>query len=97
MPHLRRQADVVFPRLKVAVFVDGCFWHGCVEHAGNLERTNGWYWPAKIQGNRDRDADTNARLVEAGWVVLRIWEHEPAKQAALRVAEAISARREPLG
>jgi DNA mismatch endonuclease, patch repair protein len=85
----------VFPRLRVAVFVDGCFWHGCPDHSGNLEKTNGWYWPAKIQGNRDRDADTDFRLSGAGWVVLRIWEHEPPHQAVRRVADAVRARREP--
>jgi len=93
LPGLRRQADVVFPKAKVAVFVDGCFWHGCPEHAGKLEKTNGWYWPAKIQANRDRDADTNFRLDESGWVAVRIWEHESPDEAALRVAELVRVRR----
>jgi DNA mismatch endonuclease (patch repair protein) len=94
LPNLRRQADIVFPRVKIAVFVDGCFWHGCPEHVGNLERTNGWFWPGKIQGNKDRDADTNARLREAGWIVLRVWEHEPPDKAARRVADAVLVRKE---
>jgi DNA mismatch endonuclease (patch repair protein) len=93
LPGLRRQADVVFPRAKVAVFVDGCFWHGCPDHAGRLEKTNGWYWPAKIQGNKDRDADTNSRLEEAGWVAVRIWEHDSLETAALRIANLVRSRR----
>ena len=82
---LRRQADVVFPRNKVAVFVDGCFWHGCPEHGRREHRTNGWYWPAKIERNRQRDQDTDERLREAGWAVVRVWEHEDAHEAARRV------------
>jgi DNA mismatch endonuclease (patch repair protein) len=93
LPSLRRQADFVFPRVKVAVFVDGCFWHGCPDHMGNLEKTNGWFWPAKIQGNRDRDADTNTRLSEEGWTPVRVWEHELADEAAERVTNEVLARK----
>lgn len=92
LPELRRQADIVFPRARVAVFVDGCFWHGCPEHAGNLDKTNGWFWPAKIQANRDRDVDTNVKLGEAGWLPVRIWEHECPDQAANRVSEIVRSR-----
>ena len=67
----RRVADVVFPGLKVAVFVDGCFWHGCPEHA-TWPKTNTDFWRSKIEANRTRDDDTNARLIAAGWHVVRI-------------------------
>lgn len=60
---------------------------------GDLEKTNGWFWPVKIQGNRDRDADTNTRLMEEGWIALRVWEHESAGDAAQRVADAVLSRR----
>jgi DNA mismatch endonuclease (patch repair protein) len=93
LPELRRQADLVFRRARVAVFVDGCFWHGCDEHGRREHRVNGWYWPEKIERNRRRDADTDARLVAAGWTVVRVWEHEPAADAAQRVASAVVAQR----
>jgi DNA mismatch endonuclease (patch repair protein) len=55
LPDLNRQADIIFPRAKVAVFVDGCFWHGCPDHGRRQHRTNGWYWPEKIERNKQRD------------------------------------------
>src|SRR5665213_3912940 len=70
----RRRVDIVFSRAKVAVFVDGCFWHGCPEHARREHDVNGWYWPGKIAGNRARDAETDRRLRDEGWVVVRVWE-----------------------
>lgn len=82
MPALRRQADIVFPRARVAVFVDGCFWHGCPEHGRREHRTNGWYWSEKIQRNRNRDVETDCRLLEAGWTPVRIWEHDDPLKAA---------------
>ena len=82
---LRRTADVVFPTPKIAVFVDGCFWHGCPSHGRRQHRTNGWYWPEKIEQNRLRDADTNQQLSRAGWNVVRVWEHEEPAQAAQRI------------
>jgi DNA mismatch endonuclease (patch repair protein) len=90
LPALRRTADMVFPRAKVAVFVDGCFWHGCPAH-GNVPRANAWYWPEKIRKNKLRDADTDARLLESGWTPLRIWEHEPVDVAVDRVRKALRA------
>lgn len=63
---LRRRADIMFGPARVAVFIDGCFWHGCPKHGNSRPSVNGWYWATKIQGNRDRDADTDARLA-AGW------------------------------
>jgi DNA mismatch endonuclease (patch repair protein) len=91
LPGLRRTADIVFPRAKVAVFVDGCFWHGCPKH-GNVPRTNLWYWPEKISKNRARDADTDVRLLEAGWTPVRVWEHEPVDGTIERVRIALVPR-----
>jgi DNA mismatch endonuclease, patch repair protein len=90
LPDLRRQADLVFRRARVAVFVDGCFWHGCPEHGRRAHAVNGWYWPEKIARNRARDADTDARLRDAGWRVVRVWEHETAAVAARRVARTVA-------
>jgi DNA mismatch endonuclease (patch repair protein) len=90
LPDLNRRADLVFPRAKVAVFVDGCYWHGCPEH-GTTVKTNAAYWAPKIRRNRDRDADTDARLAEAGWTVVRIWEHEDPALAAKTIATAVAA------
>jgi DNA mismatch endonuclease (patch repair protein) len=72
---LRRSADVVFTRRRLAVLIDGCFWHGCPAH---YERPaiNRSYWDAKVTRNRERDEETNAALVANGWRVLRFWEHE---------------------
>jgi DNA mismatch endonuclease (patch repair protein) len=91
----RRRVDIVFPAARVAVFVDGCFWHGCPDHGRREYTINGWYWPAKIEGNRQRDRDTDRRLLEVGWEPVRVWEHEEPAQAAQRVAEAVAARRHP--
>lgn len=91
LPKLRRRADIAFPRLRIAVFVDGCFWHGCPDH-GTWPKQNAGWWREKIEGNRQRDADTDARLEEQGWMVIRIWEHETAETAARKVAEAVRSR-----
>lgn len=84
----RRVADVVFVSARVAVFVDGCFWHGCPEHA-SWPKSNAEFWREKIEANRSRDADTGRSLAELGWRVIRIWEHEDANDAADRIAELI--------
>ena len=89
LPDLRREADVVFPRTRFAVFVDGCFWHGCPDHGRRTHRTNGWYWPEKIQLNLERDRDTDERLRTAGWTPVRVWEHEDPQLAANRISAAI--------
>ncbi len=91
LPGLRRTADLVFRRARVAVFVDGCFWHGCPEHH-TVAVTNGGFWADKVTKNRARDRDTDSRLTEAGWLPLRIWEHEPVDAASDRVARAVRAR-----
>ena len=80
----RRTIDIAFTRQKLAVFVDGCFWHGCPEH-GTSPRANSEWWRRKLEANHDRDLDTNAMLRERGWTVLRIWEHEEAARAAAKV------------
>jgi DNA mismatch endonuclease (patch repair protein) len=77
----RRRADIVFTRAKVAVFIDGCFWHGCPDH-GTTPRTNSAFWSAKIGRNRARDIDTDRRLRAAGWQVLRFWEHQTSEEVA---------------
>jgi DNA mismatch endonuclease, patch repair protein len=89
---LRRRADLVFPRVKVAVFLDGCFWHGCPEHH-TVAAANATFWAEKVTGNRTRDRDTDARLEAAGWVSLRVWEHEDPVEAARRVASVVRSRR----
>ncbi|RCK70456.1 DNA mismatch endonuclease Vsr [Desertihabitans brevis] len=77
----RRTIDIAFTRQKLAVFVDGCFWHGCPEH-GNKPAANREWWLAKLAANQARDADTDASLQTQGWVSLRVWEHVPAGAAA---------------
>lgn len=88
---MRRTADIAFTRVRLAVFLDGCFWHGCPEHH-TQSKTNAGYWAEKVRTNQARDRDTDRRLKEAGWTVLRIWEHEPVAEAASRVAEAYRSR-----
>ncbi|MEC3955716.1 very short patch repair endonuclease [Nocardia sp. CDC153] len=89
LPGLRRRADLVFPRLKVAVYVDGCFWHSCPEHATHPKNNAEW-WAAKLAGNVARDRDTDARLTAAGWTVVRVWEHQDAESAADLVLRALT-------
>lgn len=84
----RRTIDIAFPRHRLAVFVDGCFWHGCAEH-GTQPTSNAEWWATKLKANKDRDADTDRLLAEAGWRVLRIWEHEPPAAAADKVEAAL--------
>lgn len=91
LANLNRRADLVFIRAKVAVFVDGCYWHGCPEH-GTTAKTNAAYWTPKIQRNRERDAETNRLLRAAGWVVLRAWEHEDADDVAALIMKTVKAR-----
>ncbi|PPG48361.1 hypothetical protein C5C27_17630, partial [Rathayibacter sp. AY2B7] len=71
----RRTMDVAFPRQRIAVFIDGCFWHGCPVHH-TVSKTNAGFWAEKVTRNRERDRDTDRLLREAGWIALRFWEHE---------------------
>lgn len=73
----RRRMDVAFTKAKIAVFVDGCFWHGCPDH-GPRPRRNAEWWEWKISTNQARDADTDLLLSKQGWHVVRVWEHEAA-------------------
>lgn len=85
---VRVRPDIVFTRRRVAVFVDGCFWHVCPQH-GRQPTTNEWYWSPKLKRNMDRDARVNAALEEAGWDVVRVWEHEPLDSAVDAVRAAL--------
>jgi DNA mismatch endonuclease (patch repair protein) len=88
---LRRTADIVFPKAKVAVFVDGCFWHGCPEHYRPAKKSS-QEWGQKIKDNRDRDASTTLVLRDEGWAVLRFWEHEDLDQAAEMIRAKVEER-----
>jgi len=89
----RRRVDIVFAPSKVAVFVDGCFWHGCPDHARRAPKVNRWYWDKKLERNRVRDRDTDSRLSAAGWLVVRVWEHEDAEMRARQIASLVRKRR----
>ncbi|WP_264028983.1 very short patch repair endonuclease [Cellulosimicrobium sp. SH8] len=86
--HRRRTIDVAFTRVKVAVFVDGCYWHGCPQH-GTRPRSNSDWWSAKFAANQSRDRDTDRLLQELGWTVVRVWEHEHSDAAADRVEKVV--------
>lgn len=91
VPGSRRRVDVVFPGPKVAVFVDGCFWHGCPLHA-TMPKTNTDWWRDKLDANVARDRDTDARLGASGWEVMRVWEHENPADAAGRIHAVVRRR-----
>lgn len=92
IPESRRRADFAFPSVKLAVMVDGCFWHGCPVH-GSWPKSNAKWWRDKILANIARDRDTDMKLKAAGWHVLRFWEHDDAALSAKRVASAVRNRR----
>lgn len=83
----RRTIDIAFTRVRLAVYVDGCFWHGCLEH-GTRPRTNSEWWEWKVRRNVERDRDTDRLLTDAGWAVIRVWEHEPPEEAADSILSA---------
>lgn len=89
---VRVHPDIVFTRWRVAVFVDGCFWHGCPEHQ-HIPKSNTAYWIPKLAANAERDRRVDAALVEAGWSVIRIWEHEEVSLGVERVCVALAGRR----
>jgi DNA mismatch endonuclease, patch repair protein len=91
VPAVRTRPDVAFPRAKVAVFVDGCFWHACPEHQ-TWPAANRTWWRQKLEENVRRDQRTNDALAAEGWLVIRVWEHEPPAQAAERVEHAVRSR-----
>jgi DNA mismatch endonuclease (patch repair protein) len=94
VPGVRRRADIVFAAGKVAVFVDGCFWHCCPVHR-TFPKANAAWWANKLKANRRRDADTNRLLRKAGWHVERVWEHESPSVAAARIVAALRIRAQP--
>ncbi|RUH36996.1 very short patch repair endonuclease [Pseudomonas aeruginosa] len=84
----RRSVDIAFPTSRTAVFMDGCFWHGCPAH-GTWPKSNAEWWRAKINANIARDRDTDCKLIEAGWTVIRVWEHEDIQTAADRIEAVV--------
>jgi DNA mismatch endonuclease (patch repair protein) len=88
LPGSTRTADIVFVRARLAIFLDGCFWHGCPVHA-SWPKTNAEWWRNKIETNRQRDQNTDQRLRAGGWTVLRIWEHQSLDDAVARVVIAL--------
>ena len=92
-PEAKGRADLVFVGARVAVFVDGCFWHACPEHV-NWPKNNAAWWREKLETNRRRDRQTDERLRAVGWEVVRIWEHEDAEAAADRVEAIVRSRHE---
>jgi DNA mismatch endonuclease (patch repair protein) len=92
LPGTRRRADLAFVSAKVAVFVDGCFWHGCPRH-GTWPKANGAWWRAKIEGNIRRDRNTDVVLRKTGWKVLRFWEHDDSTAAAKEIDKVVRRRK----
>jgi len=92
LPELRREVDIIFRRDKVAVFIDGCFWHGCPEHTRDTKSNTKW-WAEKITTNRERDAETTRLLENAGFAVVQVWEHEDPEIAAIRIERVVRSRK----
>jgi DNA mismatch endonuclease (patch repair protein) len=88
LPDLNRRADLVFTRVKIAVFVDGCYWHRCPAHATS-PKSHADYRGAKIARNRERDVGTNQRLSAAGWLASRAWEHDDPAVVVARIVDAV--------
>lgn len=91
LPNGRVRPDIVFTKRKVAVFVDGCFWHVCPQHA-TTPKANAKFWKAKLDRNVERDRTADAVLAAAGWTVVRVWEHEALDEAAGRVMAVVMRR-----
>jgi DNA mismatch endonuclease (patch repair protein) len=85
--------DIAFTRRKLAVFIDGCFWHGCPLHGRRAGGVNDGYWTPKIARNRERDTEQDARLHAAGWRVLRFWEHDDPERVASLIGQQLRAGR----
>jgi DNA mismatch endonuclease (patch repair protein) len=86
---VKPRPDIVFTRAKVAVFVDGCYWHSCPEH-GTVPARNHEYWTPKLARNVERDREQDAALRDAGWTVVRIWEHVPVAEAVEVVSQTVA-------
>jgi DNA mismatch endonuclease (patch repair protein) len=91
LANMRREADIVFGPARIAVFVDGCFWHACPIH-GSVPKANHEWWVKKLRRNRTRDKNTDKILREAGWLAVRIWEHENSRRAAERISRLVRRR-----
>ena len=91
VPGSRSRADFVFAESRVAVFMNGCFWHGCRDH-GTWPKNNAEWWRVKIEANRERDAKTDYAIRKAGWIVLRFWEHDDSSESARIVARVVAER-----
>jgi len=89
LPLRRVRPDIAFTKRKIAVFVDGCFWHACPEH-GSQPRNNEWYWSPKLAKNVERDQAADTALIAAGWTVVRLWEHVPVPDAVATVVAALA-------
>ena len=92
LPGFRSRPDIAFVRERVAVFMDGCFWHSCPQHSTVPVRNREW-WQGKLGGNVRRDQSTTEQLTRLGWRVIRVWEHEDPRDAARQVEMAVRARR----
>lgn len=92
IPGARWRADIVFGPARTAVFIDGCFWHACPQHA-NVPLNNREWWSTKLATNRERDGRVRQDLESCGWSCLRIWEHEDVMSAADLVEKTVTARR----
>ena len=90
LPHGRTHPDIVFPRRKVVVYLDGCFWHGCPQH-GSIPVANADYWVPKLRRTHERDRLNDQALHAAGWLVVRLWEHQPLDEAVATVMAAVTA------
>ena len=88
VPELRARADIVFTRARIAVFIDGCFWHSCPAH-GTRPKSNADYWIPKLARNVQRDRATDAVLESRGWQVLRFWEHEQPSAVAVQIVDTV--------
>ncbi|MDT0308451.1 very short patch repair endonuclease [Streptomyces sp. DSM 44917] len=88
----RRRIDIAFPGPRIAVFLDGCFWHCCPQHA-SYPKANAEHWRRKFEQNTVRDTETTVHLQGAGWTVLRFWEHESPEEVAVKVADTVRERR----
>jgi DNA mismatch endonuclease (patch repair protein) len=87
---VRVRPDIVFPRARVVVFVDGCFWHRCPQH-GQMPRANRGYWEPKLARNVERDRQADVMLGAAGWTVVRVWEHETLEASVALITAALAA------
>lgn len=92
-PQLRRKADMVFRSARIAVFVDGCFWHSCPIH-GTTPKQNALWWIAKLASVKERDVGTTQKLEERSWLVVRVWEHEDMDEAGCKIANSVRLQHE---